>query len=67
MDVGPVAGAQAGAAEEPGAAGVAVLGLGAAAAQAAHLTVRAVHHLYELPHPVKGNGHVTRFGRSVID
>lgn len=41
----------AGAAEGPGGAGVTVLRLRAATSQTPHLTVRPVHHLYELSHP----------------
>lgn len=39
---------------EAGGARVAVLGLGASRAQAADLTVGAIHHLHELPTPAKG-------------
>lgn len=42
---------------EAGGARVAVLGLGASGAQAADLTVGAIHHLYELSTPVKGAEH----------
>lgn len=41
----------AGAAEGPGGAGVTVLRLWAATSQTPHLTVRPIHHLYELSHP----------------
>lgn len=40
-----------------GGARVAVLGLGASGAQAADLTVGAIHHLHELSTPVKGAEH----------
>lgn len=39
---------------EAGGARVAVLGLGASRAQAADLTVGAIHHLHKLPTPAKG-------------
>lgn len=45
------AGFVAGAAEGPGGAGVTVLRLWAATSKTPHLTVRPIHHLYELSHP----------------
>lgn len=41
----------AGAAEGPRGAGVTVLRLWATTSQTPHLTVRPIHHLYELSHP----------------
>lgn len=48
------AGFVAGAAEGPGGAGVTVLRLWATTSQTPDLTVRPVHHLYELSHPEDG-------------
>lgn len=48
------AGLVAGAAEGPGGAGVTVLRLWAASTETPHLTVRPIHHLYELSHPGGG-------------
>lgn len=47
---------------QAGGAGVAVLGAGAASAEAAHLAVGAVHHLHELPAPEFMGARGTRGG-----
>lgn len=46
----------AGAAEGPRGAGVTVLRLWATTSQTPHLTVRPIHHLYELSHPEDAGG-----------
>lgn len=50
------AGFVAGAAEGPRGAGVTVLRLWATTSQTPHLTVRPIHHLYELSHPEDAGG-----------
>lgn len=59
VDVHPVAGAHAGAAEWPGANGVAVLRFRTVAPQTPHLAVGTIHHLDELAHPKQNAGELS--------